>query len=519
MAEPLTPAPLNGRLVALVFVAAVAVYLPTARYGFVEDDRAVVAANPRAHSIPEALRAFDQPYWGDEFYRPLTVLSFAVDWTVSGGRPGWLHLMNALWHGVVSALVVLLLAHALSPAAALAGGLVFALHPVHTEAVAGLVGRAELLAAAGMLGAVLCSRRRRWAAAVACAAVAMLSKEHGVITGVLIVLDRWLQRRPGQPPYPRPFYVALGIVTALFLGAWYVIGRRATGDVASVFIGAGTGQRLDIALPGVARAARLLVWPVNLSADYGPRVTPAYLAFSLAALAGAAIVAATLWGGWRIRRTAPTLTFAAWAGAAAYLPTSNLLFPSGIVLAERALYVPVLLSAAAAGYAVDWARSRWRPQRVGLVAGAVLCVLAGMTLTRSPVWRDNRTFLLTLLADHPESYWGHWSAAAVLAGIGDSGAARREYARADSLFDGDPHLDAARALFLIGLSDTASARPLVERARRRLPFEPVAMRAQFALALGRGERARAVALADTARVHDPEEAAWYDAQLAERPKR
>ena len=142
-----------------------------------------------------------------------------------------------------------------------------------------------------------------------------------------------------------------------------------------------------------------------------------------------------------------------------------------------------------------------------------------MTLARLPVWRDNRTFLLTLLAEHPASYWAHWSAAAVLAGIGDTGAARREYARADSLFDGDPHLDATRALFLVGLSDTAGARPLVDRARRRLPFEPDALRAQFVLSLGHGERARAIALADTARAHVPWEAAWYRAQLDERPKR
>ncbi len=516
MAEPLTS--IGKRWLALVFATAVAVYVPTARYGFVEDDRAVVAANPRAHSIPQAVRAFDQPYWGDEFYRPLTVLSFAVDWTVSGGRAGWLHLMNALWHGVASVLVALLLARAVSPAAAVVGGLVFALHPVHTEAVAGLVGRAEVLAAAGMFGAVLCARRRRWVAAVACAAAAMLSKEHGVITGVLIVLDRWLQR-PDEPPYPRGLYVALAIVTAVFLGAWYLIGRRATGDVASVFIGAGTTERLELALPAVARATGLLVWPLNLSADYGPRVIPAYRAFSLAALAGTVMVVAMLAGGWWVRRTVPALTFAAWAAAAAYLPTSNLLFPSGIVLAERALYVPVLLVAAAAGCAVDWGRSRWRPQRVGLVAGAVLCVFAGMTLARLPVWRDNRTFLLTLLADHPESYWGHWSAAAVLAGVGDTAAARHEYARADSLFDGDPHLDASRAMFLVGLSDTAGARPLVDRARRRLPFEPVALRAQFALALRRGERARAVALADTALIRDSAETDWYRAQLSEWSKR
>ncbi|HLQ58647.1 MAG TPA: hypothetical protein VK113_03950, partial [Gemmatimonadales bacterium] len=98
----------------LVFVAAVALYLPTARYGFVQDDRAIIASNPAAHSIGAALAAFGDPYWpretGAGLYRPMTILSYAVDWTVSGGRPGWLHVMNALWHGLATVLLVMLLA-------------------------------------------------------------------------------------------------------------------------------------------------------------------------------------------------------------------------------------------------------------------------------------------------------------------------------------------------------------------------------------------------------------------------
>src|SRR2546422_3564406 len=54
----------------------------------------------------------------------------------------------------------------------------------HVEAVASLVGRAELLVAVGILGAVLAARRRQWAVAVLCAVLAMFSKEHGVIVGV-----------------------------------------------------------------------------------------------------------------------------------------------------------------------------------------------------------------------------------------------------------------------------------------------------------------------------------------------
>src|SRR5205823_3350435 len=105
--------PMRRELI-LVFVAAVALYLPTVRYGFVQDDRAIIASNPAAHSVGAALRAFKDPYWPPEsgagLYRPVTILSFAVDWTLSGGRPGWLHLINALWHGVATVLLVILLA-------------------------------------------------------------------------------------------------------------------------------------------------------------------------------------------------------------------------------------------------------------------------------------------------------------------------------------------------------------------------------------------------------------------------
>src|SRR5260370_22003195 len=153
------------------------------------------------------------------------------------------------------------------------------------------------------------------------------------------------------------------MVTAAFLAAWYAIGRGATQDMAPVFVDGGTAGRLAIAVPAVLRAAGLLAWPLHLSADYGPQVIPAHTGISLAALGGALIVVATLAGGWWVRRTAPTLTFAAWCSAVTYLPTSNLLFPSGIVLAERTLYLPVLLVAALVGCVVQWALTRWPPPR------------------------------------------------------------------------------------------------------------------------------------------------------------
>jgi len=134
-------------------------------------------------------------------------------------------------------------------------------------------------------------------------------------------------------------------------------------------------------------------------------------------------------------------------------------------------------------------------------------------LTRLPAWRDNRTFLLTLLADHPESYQAHASAAAVLAGMRDTAGARREYALAESLFNRDPHLNAGYALYLAGLGDTAPAAVLAARAREQLPRERVALRAQFLVALAHGDRRRALALADTAGAWFPWDTSWYGQYL------
>ena len=259
-----------------------------------------------------------------------------------------------------------------------------------------------------------------------------------------------------------------------------------------------------MALPAAVRAAELLIWPVSLSADYSPEVIPYRTTLSLAAIVGAALVLGVVAMGVLLRKRAPAVSFAALLAALAYLPTSNLLFASGIVLAERDLYLPIVLPATLVGAVVAWAIDRWEPRRVLLAAAVLVIALAGRSLARLPTWADNRSFLLTLLLEHPESYRGQQSAAAVYSGMGSVSEARAAYARADSLFDRDPHLKAGYALFLLEHGDTARAATLAQTARDLLPREPVAMRVEYLLARARGDSGRAGALADTLR-------RWYPA--------
>ncbi len=416
--------------------------------------------------------------------------------------------MNALWHGLATVLLVMLLARWLPPLGAAAAGLVFAWHPAHVEAVASLVGRAELLVAVGILGAVLAARRRQWAVAVLCAMLAMFSKEHGVIVGVVILLDRWLQRSD-EGAYATGFWIALTVVTIGFLAAWLAVGWVGESDQAAVFYDRGTWGRLAIALPAVLRAASLLVWPASLSVDYNPQVLPARTGMSIAAVLGIVVLigvpVVALW----CRRRAPAIAFAAGIAALSYLPTANLFFSAGVVLAERNLYLPVALPAALVGWATTWVAAR-RGLRPAAVAVAIVGIVCGWrSFARLPAWRDNRSQLVTLLADHPESYRAHASAAAVFAGTRDTAAARREYQIADSIFPDDRYLNGANAIFLIGIGDTAAAVPLIDRGRRSHAGERMTLRAMFLLELARRHAANATAIADSASKRFAGEQKWY----------
>jgi hypothetical protein len=497
-------------------VVAMAIYLPTVRYGFVQDDRAIIVSNPAAHKITDAIRAFDDPYWprssGAGLYRPLTIVTYAVDWTLSGGRPGSFHVMNAFWHGLATLLVALLLARWLPPFGVLAGGLLFAVHPVHVEAVANIVSRSELLAACGLFAAVYAARRSSWPLACLLAAGAMFAKEHGVVAIALILLDDWLD---GGPRYPRKFYATLFLITVVYFLIWRSVGSQGASDVAAPFIGATTAERLAMALPATARAASLLVWPLDLSADYSPQVIAARTTFSVAAAVGVLAILAVAALIVAVGRRAPAVAFGAGVGAFTYLPTANLLFPAGIVLAERNLYEAVFLPAAALAMLAAWIAERRDVRLAGIVVGAVILAFGARTLARLPAWQDNRSFLITLLTEHPESYRAHFSAAAVSAGMGDADGARRQYALADSLYPGDPHLKGSRAFFLLAVGDSGLADALARQARRANPRERMALRVQVLLARARGQGIPARALADSAIAWNRAEETWYRAAIPE----
>ncbi|CAG4982056.1 unnamed protein product [Parnassius apollo] len=133
-------------------------YYNTLDAGFVYDDRRAILSNPDVIGHTSVKALFENDFWGTPLsdpgshgsYRPLCVASYRLNYALSGFKPWSYHFLNVLFHTTATALVVttarrLLPAYSMRVGSAVAG-LSFAAHPIHTEAVAGVVGRADLAA-------------------------------------------------------------------------------------------------------------------------------------------------------------------------------------------------------------------------------------------------------------------------------------------------------------------------------------------------------------------------------------
>src|SRR6266542_490740 len=209
----------------LAAALAAAVFAGTLANRPVLDDGWAVLENPLVRSLDVArIFAKHSGYAGGATvagtYRPLATLTCALQRALHGPAPLPFHAVNVLLHAAATALVVLLArrilvaaAPARAAAGALGAGLLFAVHPAHVEAIAPLVGRADLLAAALGLAALrlaLAPRPcRRIGAASALLAAAMLCKETAaavpllyVVVAALLPAAAGLAARPGLALLP-----------------------------------------------------------------------------------------------------------------------------------------------------------------------------------------------------------------------------------------------------------------------------------------------------------------------------
>ena len=474
--------------VLLVVLAVALAYANSLLNGFAYDDVGIIVRNPVVTGPGSAADIWMGPYWpafGEYLglYRPLTIASFTLQWAAFDGQPWAFHAVSVVQHAIVSLLVLALLRRLASSDAALLGALLFAVHPVHTEAVANLVGQAELVSAAAVVAACwiwLARDGARWRlpAVAALYAIGVLAKEHAIVLpALLVLLDLGTGRARDVRSYARSTAPGLVLLAGVAIGMLALrvaaIGSIVGGDAGPALPFLRGEGRLLSALRVWPEYARLMIWPWDLSSDYSPAVILPPDGWSAQVLLGALILLALI-GLALTTRSRPRVGVPAGWFLIAVLPVSNLLFPIGVLLAERTLYLPSVAIAIAAAHAWDAlvARSPGRVRALALAGTVVLIAFGARTALRNPAWKDSAAWARTLFIEHPESYRAQWEAAQVSMGQGDTAAAVDHFQLAYRLWPHDPGFLTAYGSFLVSIGAAPHAVPLLERARAALPFSP-----------------------------------------------
>lgn len=424
----------------LAAAAALVAYANTPLNDFCDDGIPIVAQNSLVTQPGHWGDLWTTDHWHDSrdaapnrdlLYRPLALVTYKAvhHWAGEDAFPQL--LINVLLHALLSAGVVRLGFHlGLTTPAALAAGLLFAVLPIHTEVIDNVVGRADLLAAAGVLVALLaqrrvllaCTTRRRLGASlvVALAVFAALSaKESGAAAIALVPLFYVYWRiRPVLPPPPDrsrlrsrliPWMLlfSLAVPAVVYLGLRYhaleghLIQKPALTKTINLLVDAPPWQRTlgSLQLWGMYWAKSL--WPQTLSVNYSINaVRLATSPFDPHVLFGVAILVilgASVYYSWR--RGQPLVALLVTAMLVSYAPTANALTLIQVFFAERNWYLPSLWMCLLAGWAVAplFRRPAW--VAVGVLALAACTVRCW---ARNAEWRDNLTLYAAAYRVHPQ---------------------------------------------------------------------------------------------------------------------
>ena len=428
----------------LLFIA----YSNSFQAGLVLDNAPVIGQDPRIRqvtrenleSILTAGYRYANPTAG--LYRPLTTFTYLLNFAVFGDavRPAGYHWVNLAIHAVNLALVYalgMLIFGETAPAWALAA--IWGLHPLLTESVTNIVGRADLLAACGILAGFLCHvrgasargwRRPAWLAGIAAAqAVGILSKESAVVLpGVLLAYDlTWSERSTWRARAPA--YGALALPLAAF---FYLRGHLHLPLVIpfadNPLVHAGFWTARLTAVKVIGKFLCLFLWPARLSADYSYNAVPLFgwganwedakALLALVVCLGAAVLVALPAG--RGRPSRKPIIFCLAFFFLAVSPTSNLFLFIGSIMAERFLYLPSV-GLAGCVIAAVLALSRWNRVRRPATArfawaalGVVCLALAARTYARNSDWKDDLSLWSSAVNVCPGSAKAHYNLGKVL---------------------------------------------------------------------------------------------------------
>lgn len=406
----------------MVFVALVALVVSFTLFGnslkgdFVFDDTIVVVGNPLIKGgIPDVGEIFSTSYHAFQprtgLYRPLTILSFALNASVFGFSPVSFHVVNAILYALGAFLLFLLVSRFAGNRAGWISLLVFLFMPVHAEAVASIVGRAELLALVFGLASLLAFHSSRFLQSGLWLLLGLLSKEVVVAVVPVAVMMSLRARSFDWRRLVRefaPFFVFAVIYSGLRWNALgnFFLANDATSvynpiKSASFFPGLWTAMKVFVVSVGKLFA------PLTYSSDYSFNQIPiiSNLFASWPAVVG--IVLFVLLLGLIVWQRKTNLGIGLLFFLSGYFVISNWVFKIGTITGERLLYLPSVGVAIVLGIIIvklwDKLSVKWARTLIAVVGIALLFWYATLIIFRSDLWKNEEGLFKNAYSVAPNS--------------------------------------------------------------------------------------------------------------------
>lgn len=427
------------RRIQIVVIAAIALILNvnTLNHGFTIDDAIVITQNDFTkkglEGIPElfkydTFRGFFKVEGKDKLvsggrYRPLSLVMFAVEYELFGDSPFLGHLMNILCFALLCVLIFLSLERIFSEAGMKSGPLpflitlLFTVHPIHTEVIANIKGRDEilsmLLGTASIYFLALKNGKWFWLSAVMMF-LALMAKEMaatfvpiGFLVFFVLYREKFVQSiikcwplLAGFVPYIAIRFAILGTGEAVY-GNMEMMNNPFVKLAGGGYVVMSAGERMASIIYCLGFYLKLLLVPHPLSHDYYPRAIGIPTFNDWEVLLSVILYVGLIYIFFKTYQKKRILAFGIGYFIVSLILISNILFPIGTHMGERFLFMGSL------GFCIALVRIIWKQDKnvqirtYGL--GIVMLLFAFKTVTRNPVWESDFRLFQTDIETTPNS--------------------------------------------------------------------------------------------------------------------
>ena len=430
---------------------AFAIYIPSLYSEFIRDDTWQIVENPQIQSWDYLPRLFSTHLWSQSgheyavrFYRPLFSFWMLVVNTIGGLSPVWWHFSSILLHAAATFAVYKLSGRLLqNGVAALFAALMFALHPIHVDAVSWVSASNEILFTLFALCAILAllpenaeapvGTRRLGASAIFYTA-ALLTKETAIVIGPILLLVVLVTRQCAKAVTAGLWYFSA--TAAYFMVRWCALHRIGTEESKH------TWREVLLTSPSVlAFYLKKLLFPIHLSGFYvnpllAAPTTSMWLTICALLLSAALVV-------WIALRYSLLIGIAASITIFPLLPAllGIRIYDQGDMTHDRYLYLPSVGLCLLFGLLARWVWTGSRAIRVSFMTAttALLLAFALLTIHQQRFYKNNEAFYQRAIDLDPTNLYAIDSFGAIHLENGEWDRAMKEFRTAFQLAPNDPN--------------------------------------------------------------------------------